>query len=69
MQLQAYDRLIAKLQHFADTLNQRKLDKEVLSIISDDKSIRSELHTQIFIYEEIIEEYYGDFKDILFRDL
>lgn len=69
MPLQAYDRLIAKLQHFADTLNQRKLDKEVLSIISDDKSIRSELHTEIFIYEEIIEEYYNDFKDILFRDL
>lgn len=69
MRLQAYDRLIAKLQHFADTLNQRKLDKEVLSIISDDKSLRAELHTEIFIYEQIIEEYYEDFNDIICRDL
>lgn len=61
------DRLIAKLQHFADSLQQRKLEKETLSIFITDKSIRSEILREILIYEEIIEEYYSDFKDILTR--
>lgn len=61
------DRLIAKLQYFADSMNQRKLEKEALSIVVHEKSLRSEIRSEILIYDQIIDEYHDIFKDILYR--
>lgn len=62
-----HDQIIAKLQHFADGLRQRKIEKEALSITLGKCEQHSELHNQILIYEEIIEEYHNSFEDIIFR--
>ena len=62
-----HDRFIAKLQHFGDSIKQRVLEKETLSIAVDDKSLKSEIISEILIYQEIIDDYYECFKDILHR--
>jgi len=61
----SHDQIIAKIQHFADNLQQRKLDKEILSILIEDKPLKSDILNEILIYEEIIQEYYDDFRNIL----
>lgn len=65
--LQQHDKVIAKLQYFADNMHQRKLEKEALSIAIEDKELKSEIRSEILIYEEIIQEYYATFKDIICR--
>jgi len=60
-----HDRVIAKLQHFADSIRQRKLEKESLVIVIGDKE--KSLKEQISVYEEILEEYYTFFEEILSR--
>ena len=59
--------LIAKLQYFADSMNQRKVEKETLSFAITEKLLKSEIRSEILIYEEIIEEYHLIFKEILYR--
>lgn len=61
-------RLIAKLQHFADAMNHRKLEKEALSIAITEKSLKSDIRKEILIYEEIIEEYNSHFREILYLE-
>lgn len=63
----SHDRLIAKLQHFAECMHQRKLEKEALSIALNKSNLKSKVISEISIYSEIIEEYYDVFKDILYR--
>jgi hypothetical protein len=63
----SHDRLIAKLQHFANSIKQRKIEKESLSIVLEQSDLKSEIRSEILIYEEIMEEYYEVFKDILYR--
>jgi hypothetical protein len=63
----SHDQVIAKIQHFADSLQQRKLEKEALSIVISDKSLKSEIRSEILIYEEILEDYDDTFQDILVR--
>jgi hypothetical protein len=65
----SHDRLIAKLQHFADYMHQRKLEKEALSITLHRSSLKSDIKNQILIYQEILEEYHLEFKDIIVGDL
>ncbi len=62
-----HDQIIAKLQHFADSLRQRKIEKEALSIALEKGDQKIEVYNQILIYEEIIEEYHSSFEDIIFR--
>ncbi len=62
-----HDQIIAKLQHFADGLRQRKIEKESLSIALEKGEQKTEVYNEILIYEEIIEEYHNSFEDIIFR--
>ena len=63
-----HDRLIAKLQHFADLIYQSKIDKETLLVSSPTENCQKErLKEAIFVYEEILKEYYDIFEDILHR--
>lgn len=62
-----HDRILCKIQHFADMMVQRKLEKEALSIAIDDKSLKSEIRSEILIYQQILDEYYEIFKEILSR--
>lgn len=63
----SHDRLIAKLQRFADTMQQRKLEKEALSIVLGKCELQSEIRSEILIYEEILDSYYDTFEEILTR--
>lgn len=63
-----HDRLVAKLQYFADVLKHTKIEKETCLISLDIKSLEKEnLKNQIFLYQEILNEYYETFDDILYR--
>jgi len=62
-----HERLIAKLQYFADFIQQTKLEQEALSIVIDDKILRLDIQKRILIYQQIGEEYHDIFKDILYR--
>lgn len=64
-----HDQVIAKVQHFADMLKQRKLEKEALHMAIDDKSIKLYIHNEIIIYSEIMAEYNEEFQQILRRDI
>lgn len=63
-----YERLIAKLQHFADGLNQLKIDAE-FSLITTSSEIcqRDKVKDSIFLYDKILKEYYDVFDEILDR--
>lgn len=64
----AHDRLVAKLQHFADMLSQTQLEKELLLLTIDRESCEKEkLRTQIFLCQQISKDYYEMFEDILYR--
>ena len=63
----SHDRIIAKLQHFADSLKQTQMEKESLLLtIQQDSCEKEKMKTQIFIYEKISKEYYDMFQDILY---
>lgn len=64
---QHYDKLIAKIQYFADKLDQIKTENESLAIILQDPPHNPELELKISVYEEILHDYYESFKDILYR--
>lgn len=62
------NRLIAKLQHFADNINQRKVDAEFLLITTPNKNCESEkVKESIFLYDKILQDYYDMFDEILDR--
>lgn len=64
----AHDRLVAKLQHFADMLNQTQSEKESLLFAIDRESCEKEkLRNQIFLCQQISKDYYTMFEDILYR--
>jgi hypothetical protein len=64
---QTHDQVIAKLQHFADNLHNRKLEKEALSLSLDKSEKKTEVYNEILIYEEIIDEYHQIFENIIVR--
>ncbi len=67
LDLTHHDRLMCKLQYFADMLNQARLEKQALAIVVVDENLKKELKNEIFIYDEIISQYDQIFNDILHR--
>lgn len=63
----SHDRIIAKLQHFADSMQQHKKEKEHLSMTLGKCDLQSEIRSEILIYEEILNCYYDEFQEILTR--
>ena len=64
---QTHDQVIAKLQHFADSLHNAKIEKERLSLSLEKGDEKSQIYNEISIYEEIIDEYHKIFENIIFR--
>jgi hypothetical protein len=63
-----HDKTIAKIQHFAEVLNQTQRDKESLLITIDRESCEKErLKDQILLCHEMLKEYYQIFDDILYK--
>ena len=56
---------IAKVQYFADMMKQIVLEKESLAVVVEDPSLRSDIRTEILIYNQVLEEYNKLFEDIL----
>ena len=61
-------KLIARLQYFADNMNQRKQEKERISLGMNKGECKEIARNQIILYEEIIEEYHDIFKEILYEN-
>lgn len=66
--LLTHDQVIAKVQHFSDSLKQRKLEKESLHMTMEDKSIKLAIHNEILIYAEILKDYNEEFQQIIRED-
>lgn len=63
-----YDQVIARIQHFAESLKQKQLEKEALAIAIDDKEeYEADLRSQIKVCQEIMKEYFELFEEILYR--
>jgi Trp operon repressor len=66
--LRSKDKIIAKIQHFAELIQQLQRDKENLLLTIDRENCeREKLKTQIFICHELLKEYHQIFDDILYR--
>ena len=63
----SHDRIIAKLQHFADSMQQHKREKEALSMTLGKCELQTDIRNEILIYDEILECYYDTFNEILTR--
>lgn len=59
-------KLIAKIQHFLEYLQQVILEKEALSIALGEGKNQSKF--EILIYQEILHEYHALFQEILHSD-
>lgn len=64
----SHDKIIAKIQHFSDMLNQILLEKRSLHVILDDKILKQDLDKEIAIYQEISHDYEEIFKNIICTD-
>lgn len=63
-----YERLIAKLQHFAESIHHQQIEKEYLLLTSDSENCQKErMQEAIFVYENILKEYCTIFEEILYR--
>lgn len=63
-----HDRLIAKLQHFANLMQSIQAEKENLLMSIDRESCEKEkLKIQIYLCQQLEKEYYEIFQDILYR--
>ncbi len=63
-----HDKVIAKIQYFADFLNQRALEKEAWIIAMKDTEINGETRAEIYAYSEIMIEYHKTFSEILYKE-
>ena len=62
------DQLIAKIQHFADSIKSYQIEKETLLIVTPPENCqREKFREAIFVYEEILKEYYTVFDSILHK--
>ena len=62
-----HDKLVAKIQYFADCLSQIHEDKENLMMaLCDEKKMIRETEIEIKTYREIIDMYYTSFGEILY---
>lgn len=63
-----HDRLIARLQHFANYLTNTRNDLELNAFaLQDEIKMLREMKLEIKTYNKIIEEYDAIFSDILFK--
>lgn len=63
----SHDRIIAKLQYFAEHLKQTQIEKESLLLIFEEIEMKNEMKKEILIYQEISREYYRIFENILYE--
>lgn len=68
MQTPSNGHSIAKLQHFSDYLQQLILEKESLALLLTDKSVLSDIRTEIIVYTEILDKFNKLFEDILHKE-
>lgn len=62
------DKLIAKIQYFADIIEVKINEMDSLTYaLNDEKAMLASLKKEISIYQEILEIYNTLFKDILYR--
>lgn len=62
------DKLIAKIQYFADIIEVKINEMDSLTYaLNDEKAMLTSLKKEISIYQEILEIYNNLFKDILYR--
>ncbi len=59
--------LEAKLQYFADYMNQTILEKETLSISLGQCDLTDEIQKEIELYQKFMDKYEEIFKEILYR--
>ncbi len=59
------DKLIGKIQYFADMLQQCALEQEALAIVMEDSELKSLVRSKILFYEEIVTQYNSLFKEII----
>jgi len=60
--------LIDKLQYFADAMDKKKCEKEIVAIGMNRGECKEVVKNQIILYEEIIEEYHDIFKELLYEN-
>lgn len=64
-----HDKIVAKIQHYADLLRQYQNDKEnlLLTTATERDCEREKLKHQILLCQELLKDYYQIFDDILYR--
>lgn len=63
-----HDRIIAKIQHYAEFLRHMQIDKEHTLLSNQSKTPENErIKSQLFVCQELLKEYYNIFDDILYR--
>ncbi|HEX4374912.1 MAG TPA: hypothetical protein VHZ50_16525 [Puia sp.] len=62
------DKLTCKIQAFNDKMTQIILEKESLALAITDQILRSDIHTEIIIYNEMLSEYNKIFDNILHKE-
>ncbi len=63
-----HDKLTCKIQAFNDKLTQIILEKEALALAITENVLRSDIRTEIIVYNEILNEYNKIFDNILHRE-
>ena len=63
----SHDKIIARIQHFSEVLQQIKLEKESLMLVISESCEKEKLKDQVLVCEELLEHYYKIFDDILYR--
>lgn len=64
-----HDQIIAKIQHFAELMQQCIKDKEMwlLTLPPEHDCEQEKVKEQILVLQEMLKEYYKIFDDILYR--
>jgi hypothetical protein len=66
--LTQHNQIIAKIQHFADSLRLHESEREnILLTLSDTGCDKLKLKHQILLCQELSKEYYQMFDDILYK--
>lgn len=64
-----HDKLVAKIQHFGDFLEQAISERETLSFsLGDEKKMISAIKQEVEIYKEIAKQYDLCFENLLYKE-
>lgn len=58
-------KIIAKIRHFAEYVSEKKGDEECLAITLHECDTKKACKQKILVYQEIIDEYYNLFDEIV----